>query len=330
MTRTLARSFAALLWLAALAPLPAASAQVVGFYRRPTAWLGFSYSNARIAAESGERIRVEEVHDGSPADRAGLREGDLIRRVNGLNATPALVASLASSLQPGDTVRLQIRRGSNTQEVRVIAARPPDNFGAGHGNPWIIVDGDSMRSQIRVLLDSARMALDSVHLPRLEVLSDSAMVFRVFPGGKGDTLDFRELRLHLDSLRPLLADSFPRAMHRLSWQLDSIGDVWPGKVWSMQLEMGRRAVAGAELAELNGDLGDYFGVDDGVLVTGVAPGTPAARAGLQAGDVVVRAGGDRVAAIEDLRSAMRDAGDRSIRIEVVRKKRHRTLTLQPD
>lgn len=330
MIRTLRRTAAVLLGVAVI-PLSPASGQYVGVYRPPSAWLGFSYSSTRIPGEVGDRIRVEDVHDGSPADHAGLRKGDLIRRVNGLNATPTLVASLAGSLQPGDTVRLQVSRASKTQELRVIAARPPKNFAwAGHENPMVLIDGDSIRSKIRILLDSARIALDSTRIPRLEVLRDSAMVFRVFPGGRDDTLDFRGLRLHLDSLGPLLADSLPRAMQRLKWQVDSLGDVWPGKVWTMQLEMGRRAVAGAELAELNPDLGEYFGVDSGVLVTAVAPGTPSARAGLQAGDVIVRADGETIADIGDLRSAIRDAEDHSVRVEVVRMKRHRTLTLRPD
>jgi len=45
---------------------------------------------------------------------------------------------------------------------------------------------------------------------------------------------------------------------------------------------------------------------DGARVAGVMPGSVAARAGLQTGDVVLRAGGQAVAAPEDLIRVVRD------------------------
>ncbi|RMH13542.1 MAG: PDZ domain-containing protein, partial [Gemmatimonadetes bacterium] len=49
---------------------------------------------------------------------------------------------------------------------------------------------------------------------------------------------------------------------------------------------GRYLLGGAELSDLNEGLAAYFGVEAGVLVTDVLAGTPAAHAGLRAGDVV--------------------------------------------
>ena len=64
-------------------------------------------------------------------------------------------------------------------------------------------------------------------------------------------------------------------------------------------------VAGAEFRELHGDLAEYFeGTDAGLLVIRVIPGTPAARAGLREGDVVVEVNGEECHEISTLRSAM--------------------------
>jgi membrane-associated protease RseP (regulator of RpoE activity) len=52
--------------------------------------------------------------------------------------------------------------------------------------------------------------------------------------------------------------------------------------------LGRNRVAGAEVVALRPELADYFSVASGVLVVDVAPGTPAALAGLVPGDVVTR------------------------------------------
>jgi serine protease Do len=65
---------------------------------------------------------------------------------------------------------------------------------------------------------------------------------------------------------------------------------------------------GIDAEDLSGQLGNYFGAPDGqgVLVREVMPGTPAEKAGLKAGDVIVRVEGKRVKDTSELRSALRD------------------------
>jgi S1-C subfamily serine protease len=58
-------------------------------------------------------------------------------------------------------------------------------------------------------------------------------------------------------------------------------------------------IAGAQLLRV-GELKDYFGVNDGLLVLRVVPGTPAERAGLRPGDVLVRIHGEAVTGIDDV------------------------------
>jgi hypothetical protein len=81
---------------------------------------------------------------------------------------------------------------------------------------------------------------------------------------------------------------------------------------------GQSFVAGAQLQSLNPDLAGYFHVDEGVLVTEVLEGTPAAEAGIMAGDVIVGVGGERVASLEDLRFGV-GYFERPIRLRVIRK-----------
>lgn len=84
---------------------------------------------------------------------------------------------------------------------------------------------------------------------------------------------------------------------------------------------GDRGVAGAELTRIEPGLGDYFGTDTGVLVLRVADRTPAADAGLRAGDVIVRADGKDVTSVSDLRRIVAGARTgRTIPLEILRKK----------
>lgn len=87
---------------------------------------------------------------------------------------------------------------------------------------------------------------------------------------------------------------------------------------------------GVELQDLDEDLGAYFECPDGkgVLVTRVLKDTPAARAGMKAGDVIVELDGKRVADAAELRSELadKDAGD--VRVTVLRKGQRHTLTAE--
>jgi len=75
-------------------------------------------------------------------------------------------------------------------------------------------------------------------------------------------------------------------------------------------------------------LAEFFGVKDGVLVKAVTKGSPAERAGMKAGDVLVRIGDTRVATSRDVAGALRYAqAGRSVNVAVVRNKKEVPLTV---
>ena len=80
------------------------------------------------------------------------------------------------------------------------------------------------------------------------------------------------------------------------------------------------------MTPLTGQLADYFGVKRGVLVSSVDVNSPAARAGLKAGDVITAINGQAVDTPSDVRRALRDAGTRgTLDLRVTRE--HKELTL---
>lgn len=92
------------------------------------------------------------------------------------------------------------------------------------------------------------------------------------------------------------------------------------------LSVGQSYLAGAQLQDLNPQLARYFPVGRGVLVTQVLEGTPAAEAGVQGGDVIVRVGTQEVTRLEELRAALA-AAQGPIRLEVVRRDGRKTLVI---
>ena len=75
-------------------------------------------------------------------------------------------------------------------------------------------------------------------------------------------------------------------------------------------------------------LAEFFGVKDGVLIKSVVKGSPAERAGMKAGDVIVKIGDNKVAAWRDVASALRYAQPgRTLAVIVVRNRRETPLNV---
>lgn len=83
---------------------------------------------------------------------------------------------------------------------------------------------------------------------------------------------------------------------------------------------------GVELQELTVQLADFFGLDGGtgVLVAGVLDDTPAAEAGLRAGDVIIAVDGRDVDSIPSVQRAVSEAGD-AVELTIVRDREETTL-----
>lgn len=92
-------------------------------------------------------------------------------------------------------------------------------------------------------------------------------------------------------------------------------------------------VLGIEAEPLNSQLAEFFGVKEGVLVRLVRKETAAERAGLRAGDVIVKVGGQKVVTPLEVVGALRaSASTKNIPLSVVREKKSLILpvTIEDD
>jgi serine protease DegS len=71
-------------------------------------------------------VVISSVAPGSPAASAGLKPGDVITEVESRPVVAAIdVTEAVAALQGGDTIELQLVRGSSTYTARVkLTARP--------------------------------------------------------------------------------------------------------------------------------------------------------------------------------------------------------------
>jgi serine protease Do len=117
-------------------------------------------------------------------------------------------------------------------------------------------------------------------------------------------IDGPRLRAELDNLR--------RELPRLNFDFDFAGG-------------SSRSRLGVVVTELSPQLAAYFGAKDGVLVSSVTDDSPAARAGVKAGDVITSANGQQVRSRQELVQALRSVEGGDVTIGIVRDKREITL-----
>ena len=92
----------------------------------------------------------------------------------------------------------------------------------------------------------------------------------------------------------------------------------------------RTPALGINAEDLSGQLGTYFGAPDGsgILIREVRTGTAAAKAGLQAGDVIIKVDGKPVRTLADLRVVLRDKSDqKSVALGIIRKTAEMSVTV---
>ncbi len=96
----------------------------------------------------------------------------------------------------------------------------------------------------------------------------------------------------------------------------------PDFSFAMPVMEGRSPLLGIGAEDLSGQLGSYFGAPDGtgILVREVRPGMAAEKAGIKAGDVIIKVDGKPVRTLADLRAQLRDKADQKpVNLGILRK-----------
>jgi serine protease Do len=92
--------------------------------------------------------------------------------------------------------------------------------------------------------------------------------------------------------------------------------------------MGQSQMVGFEGETLTDQLAQFFGVKEGVLVRTVGPRTPAEKAGLRAGDVVVKVNGTPVTSPREISGIVNSSRRKNISFTVVRNKKEVALEVE--
>jgi len=91
-------------------------------------WRGKGYLGVQL--QENAEVQVTKVMPNTPAERAGLQEGDIILRVG--DAEPQGLAETIREIsqhRPGTVLRLEVKRGEQTVKLRLKVTIRPEEAG---------------------------------------------------------------------------------------------------------------------------------------------------------------------------------------------------------
>jgi serine protease Do len=219
-------------------------------------------------------VAVEKVMDGSPAAAAGIKEGDVILRLNGEEITSTRKLSrLIAEVAPDHQVKVTISRNGSEHELNAtLSKRPEANFGEGNF-AWSVPDKTDLEKKLK-------------DLPEFKDLPDGEMprTFSLPDGG--------------------------------------------GRPFAWRAGEGRQI--GIGVMPLGKQLAEHFGVGNGVMIDNVRENSPAAKAGLQAGDIITEIDGIAVKGQFDLVRAINEKKEGDVTLTIMRDRNRQTITVTPE
>ena len=101
-----------------------------------------------------------------------------------------------------------------------------------------------------------------------------------------------------------------------------------GKAFTWRVGGGRQI--GVGVTPLGPQLAEYFGVESGVMISEVRENSPAAKAGLKAGDIIVEIGGKPVKGQIDIIRVVNEKKEGDVTLTIVRDHNRQTITVTPE
>jgi S1-C subfamily serine protease len=250
----------------------------------PAGWLGVKgesvaqLSDADILVLGLQRragVIVREVTPESAAAQAGIILGDIITRVEDIDiAGAADLRALLSSLPAGQSIKLRAIRDHQPVELSAVLG------------PWPYTEPRYLMAPFAPSLQSELSERDQLE-KRLEELKVSFRSYQKSPPSRETSEAIRELEIEIrrmyDDLRALGPENTgPPARERASQPEYPSGNL-TGEAPIREISF----KAGFTARELTPQLAAILHARAGVLVSKVAKDSPAERAGLKAGDVII-------------------------------------------
>jgi hypothetical protein len=260
---------------------------------RPEGYLGITLTSAAEVSPGRvriERVDIESVDPGSPAQRGGLVAGDRVLSIAGRDFRQD-IPDIDDLLQVGNRLGVRVERNGRERDLMVTVGRRVQNVDRSCRQFERVLQPLRMMGPGRILVESTgdgrtqRVEVRSAPSPSREVrvapVPDRERSFFIFAPGAAGVTDIAFF-------------------------------------------------GGAEFRPLSNDWREVLGMargTTGVIVSEVAPGSMAAQAGLRGGDVITAVGGAHATSPEVLVRLLSVSQQRDASLRVLRGKTTKTVVL---
>ena len=295
---------------------------------------------ASKAMEQTIAMSLREAASGQTSDSRKVRElSEELARIGRKNA--ALMTTIEMTC-PGDRQpdgylglqfsELQTVMGEDAPEVpplrdypridSVYVNSPASKAGARRGDMVLLIGGQDARRAVpldKLLRPQTRLAM---RVQRDGAPKDLTILVEKRPSDFNSECENVDQVIGPDFDRPMI---FMRSLAPRSHdataevRVDPVRPPAPPFVgYNYAFSTTNSAIAGATLLPLSDDWRATLGVDNGVLVTRVLPGTPAKDSGLRDGDVITSADGQSVASVRALTRIVSNAKANAVKLQIIR------------
>ena len=254
-----------------------------------TAYLGVQLEEETEHPEGG--ARVTHVVDGSPADEAGIREGDIIVEFDGrvIRGPVGLTRRIHDS-SPGDRATIVVVRDGSQQRLEAELDERANIY-----RTYLTRFGDAAEIlfEPRLGKDLAKQLEQVERLKRLQGI---------------DTTELSER----------LGELYEKQIPYVVPQVLDCNEEDDCMFFGFRTQ--GRPLLGVQLVETTRELRRHLGgsEDAGVLVSKVLSGTPARQADIRVGDLIVSIAGEPVNSSADIRRELEDKRGETFDVEVIR------------
>jgi serine protease Do len=295
------------------------------------------------AAEQGRRVIIERDGDGpdriivngEPVEGQGDRKVIVRKKVGGdgpgfdvFQSGGAKVGMVVRDVETADVTKERLSGLAGAVVTEVAEGSAAAKAGVKTGDVVTSFDGERVRSarQLERLVEetpagrTVKMALQRAGAGlTLDVTPEAPKMTELFVPGGGDVLRWQRELPTPESMPHMQPFKFEMPAGRFAFP-DGEG---------FNLFAGGRGRLGVRVQEMSEELAGYFGVKAGVLVSGVDADTPAAKAGVKAGDVITAVNGQAVSESSELRREVAKVEDgKTAELTVTRDKKPLTLKVE--
>jgi len=159
-----------------------------------------------------------------------------------------------------------------------------------------------------------------------EIPAGRVAQFTVWRDGRSQTVSVTLGRSEMGRGNTFVAPALPGNFEFQMPKIPEMGQMFGYGPWGSS-----RTHLGIDAEDVDGEFGNYFGAPngEGILVRGVFPDTPAAKAGLKVGDVITSADGERVRSVGELREKMAEKHqEKTVKLGIIRNKAPLSLSVE--